>query len=48
MLYAYHYALEQGADYVFQTDSDGQTLPEEFWPFWEQRKEYDMLIGNRF
>lgn len=48
VLYAYHYALEQGADYVFQTDSDGQTLPEEFGPFWEQRKDYDMLIGNRW
>ena len=27
ILYGYRYALEQGADYVFQTDSDGQTLP---------------------
>lgn len=47
ILYGYHYALEKGADYVFQTDSDGQTLPGEFWPFWEQRKTGDMLIGNR-
>ena len=37
VLYGYHYALDNGADYVFQTDSDGQTLPEEFEPFWEQR-----------
>ena len=29
------------------TDSDGQTLPEEFEPFWEQREEYDMVIGWR-
>lgn len=48
LLYAYRYALEQGADYVFQTDSDGQTLPEEFAPFWEQRNEYDLLIGDRW
>ena len=24
VLYGYHYALEHGADYIFQTDSDGQ------------------------
>jgi dolichol-phosphate mannosyltransferase len=47
ILYGYQYALDQGADYVFQTDSDGQTLPEEFWKFWELRKNYAMLIGNR-
>jgi dolichol-phosphate mannosyltransferase len=47
VLYGYQYAIKAGADYVFQTDSDGQTLPEEFWPFWEQRKEYDMVIGHR-
>ncbi|MHB8129305.1 MAG: glycosyltransferase family 2 protein [Mobilitalea sp.] len=47
VLYGYHYAINAGADYVFQTDSDGQTLPEEFWPFWEQRNEYDMVIGHR-
>lgn len=47
VLYAYHYALEQGADYIFQTDSDGQTLPEEFGKFWERRKKQDVLIGYR-
>lgn len=47
VLYGYHYALNAGADYVFQTDSDGQTLPEEFWPFWNIRNEYDMVIGHR-
>ncbi len=47
VLYGYQYAIDAGADYVFQTDSDGQTLPEEFWPFWEQRENYDMLIGHR-
>ena len=47
VLYGYNYALENGADYVFQTDSDGQTLPAEFPPFWEQRKNYDMVIGWR-
>lgn len=47
ILYGYHYAIDAGADYIFQTDSDGQTLPEEFWPFWEMRKDYDMVIGHR-
>ncbi len=27
VLYGYRYALENGADYIFQTDSDGQTDP---------------------
>lgn len=47
VLYGYRYAVENGADYVFQTDSDGQTLPSEFPSFWQRRKEYDMLIGHR-
>ncbi|MCI5857820.1 MAG: glycosyltransferase family 2 protein [Agathobacter sp.] len=47
LLFGYHYALEHGADYIFQTDSDGQTIADEFWPFWEQRTQYDMVIGNR-
>ncbi len=47
VLYGYHYALDAGADYVFQTDSDGQTLPEEFGAFWELRNQYAMVIGHR-
>ncbi len=47
VLYGYQYALQSGADYVFQTDSDGQTIPEEFWAFWEEREKYDMIIGHR-
>jgi glycosyltransferase involved in cell wall biosynthesis len=47
VLFGYNYAINAGADYIFQTDSDGQTLPEEFWPFWEKRQSYDMLIGHR-
>lgn len=47
ILYGYRYALEAGAEYVFQTDSDGQTVSSEFWDFWEQRKNYDMVIGHR-
>lgn len=47
VLYGYRYALENGADFVFQTDSDGQTLPLEFEPFWEERQKHDMVIGWR-
>jgi glycosyltransferase involved in cell wall biosynthesis len=48
ILYGYNYALEQGADYIFQTDSDGQTNPDEFWQFWEQRERYSAHIGCRY
>ena len=47
VLYGYNYALENNADYIFQTDSDGQTLPAEFPAFWEKRRQYDAIIGNR-
>ena len=47
VLFGYRYALENEADYIFQTDSDGQTLPEEFEPFWQIRKDWDMIIGWR-
>lgn len=47
VLYGYRCALAEGADYVFQTDSDGQTLPEEFWPMWERRARGGLSIGTR-
>ena len=47
VLYLYRYAINAGANFVFQTDSDGQTLPEEFWQMWEHRHEYDFQIGTR-
>ncbi|MBQ7221351.1 MAG: glycosyltransferase family 2 protein [Synergistaceae bacterium] len=47
LLFGYKYALEHGADYVFQTDSDGQTLPSEFPAFWALRHEYDAVLGSR-
>ena len=47
VLRAYHYAVEHGADYVFQTDSDGQTLAEEFFRFWDDREDCGLLIGYR-
>lgn len=47
VLFGYRYALSKNADWVFQTDADGQTLPEEFVHFWENRVEYDAVIGKR-
>lgn len=47
VLYGYNYAVEKGADYIFQTDSDGQTLPSEFPQFWEKRNKYAAIIGHR-
>ena len=47
MLFGYNYAIDNNADYIFQTDSDGQTDPAEFEQFWECRDEYDAVIGSR-
>ncbi len=43
----YKKALADKADYIFQTDSDRQTLPAEFEGFWRQRKRFDAVIGER-
>lgn len=43
----YRYAREKKVDYVFQTDSDGQTNPDEFADFWRLRNQYDAVIGHR-
>lgn len=46
-LYGYKHALKYRTDYIFQTDSDGQTLPDEFEQFWNERENYDMVISWR-
>ena len=43
----YDYAIRNNADYIFQTDSDGQTNPDEFEVFWNLRGKYDGIFGNR-
>lgn len=43
----YEYAIKNKIDYIFQTDSDGQTNPEEFDLFWKMRDKYDGIFGNR-
>lgn len=47
VLYGYRYAIENKADYIFQTDSDGQTNSAEFEGFWKERNGFDAIIGNR-
>lgn len=47
VLFGYNYALENNANYIFQTDSDGQTLASEFWDFWNDRENHDAIIGYR-
>lgn len=43
----YDYSIKKGADYIFQTDSDGQTDPKEFDAFWQMRNDYTGIFGNR-
>ena len=43
----YDYAIKNHIDYIFQTDSDGQTSPDEFEQFWKLRKKYDGIFGYR-
>ena len=43
----YKYAIAHGVDYVFQTDSDGQTNPAEFPRFWNDRNKYAAQLGYR-
>lgn len=47
LLFGYQYAIDNQADYIFQTDSDGQTNPLEFETFWRLRHDYDAVIGSR-
>lgn len=43
----YDYAIKNGADFIFQTDSDGQTMPDEFDAFWQLRNGYKGIFGHR-
>lgn len=47
VLFLYRKAIADGANFVFQTDSDGQTLPEEIWQMWKNRHEHEFQIGTR-
>ena len=47
VLNLYRYAIHNGADWIFQTDSDGQTNPAEFEEFWSVHDYYDVVLGYR-
>ena len=47
LLFGYKLALNSGADYVFQTDSDGQTTTDDFWKFWDDRDKFSAIFGKR-
>jgi len=47
VLNLYKYAIKNKADWIFQTDSDGQTNRDEFNRFWESRNDYDVVLGYR-
>ncbi len=47
VIYLYHYAISQGADFIFQTDSDGQTNPKEFRMFYKEIHDFDCILGSR-
>ena len=43
----YNQAIKDGAEWIFQTDSDGQTNEKEFAAFYELRNNYDVILGFR-
>lgn len=43
----YKFSIKNKADWIFQTDSDGQTDPKEFAEFWDLRMSHDIIMGNR-
>src|ERR1700722_17577886 len=45
---ALRYGFDQVTqDWVFQTDSDQQHIPSDFWRVWEQRETSDFVLGVR-
>ena len=45
--YGYDAALQEGADWILQIDSDGQCDPAFFPLFWSKRQEADCIFGMR-
>lgn len=43
----YRIAVEHESEWVFQTDSDGQTSPSDFEAFWHARAQHPFQIGVR-
>lgn len=47
VLTGYREALAMGSDYIFQTDSDDQFDPEDFWSLWKMREASPLVLGHR-
>ena len=45
--HGYEKALETGAEFIFQTDSDDQFSPQDFGKLWEMRNESPFQLGVR-
>lgn len=46
-LWGYRKAMEEGAEWILQIDSDGQCDPSFFPEFWKARNEYSVIFGFR-
>ena len=47
ILAGYRLAITMSPDYIFQTDSDDQIKPSEFWHLWERREQSPLVLGVR-
>jgi len=46
-LQGYQWAIEEGYEWIFQTDSDGQTVATDFQGFWDNRFDSSFIFGQR-
>ncbi|MBC7893203.1 MAG: glycosyltransferase family 2 protein [Sphingobacteriaceae bacterium] len=47
VVHAYRKAVELDSEYVFQTDSDDQFVPDDVLKLWAKRSESDFILGYR-
>jgi dolichol-phosphate mannosyltransferase len=47
VLAGYRMAIKLNPAYIFQTDSDNQIKPSEFWHLWERREQAPLVLGVR-
>jgi len=47
VVHAYRKAVELDSEYVFQTDSDDQFIPDDVLKLWAKRAESDFILGYR-
>jgi dolichol-phosphate mannosyltransferase len=47
VVHAYRKAVELEAEYVFQTDSDDQFIPEDVKKLWDKKNQSDFILGYR-